>query len=155
VGIEHGHELTGQDAELRALLGGSRTIAVVGLSSKPHRPSHGVARYLQRHGYRVVPVNPNETEILGEPSYPTLDEVPGPVDVVDVFRRAEFTPEVARQAVRVGAKALWLQLGIVNEEAARIAEEGGLDVVMGVCIRTEHARLGPGHDEGREEATAR
>lgn len=152
----HDGELTGRDPELRALLGAARTVAVVGLSSKPHRPSHGVARYLQRHGYRVVPVNPNETEVLGERAYPSLEKVPGPVDVVDVFRRSEFTPDIARQAVRVGAKALWLQLGIVNEEAARIAEQGGLDVVMGVCIRTEHARLDPsGDDDGSEEATGR
>jgi predicted CoA-binding protein len=125
------------------LLGDVHTIAVVGLSSKPNRPSLEVARYLQEHGYRIVPVNPNETEVLGEPAYPTLAEIPEDVeiDVVDVFRRAEDTPEVARQAVAVGARVLWLQEGIVSEEAAGIATEGGLDVIMGVCIRHVRARL--------------
>ncbi|MBI4259964.1 MAG: CoA-binding protein [Actinobacteria bacterium] len=139
---------TPHDRELRALLGDARTIAVVGLSSKPWRESNSVARYLQARGYRIVPVNPKETEVLGERAYPSLLDVPDPVDVVDVFRRAEHAPEVARQAVRIGARALWLQLGIVSEEARRIAEEGGLEVVMGVCIRSEHARLGE-EDERR------
>jgi predicted CoA-binding protein len=131
------------DRELRALLGDARVIAVVGLSSKPDRPSNSVAAFLQRHGFRVVPVNPNETEVLGERAYATLLDVPDDlhVDVVDVFRRAEETPEVARQAVAIGAGALWLQEDIVNEEAFRIASEGGLDVVMGVCIRHEYGRL--------------
>jgi predicted CoA-binding protein len=119
----------------------ARTIAVVGLSSKPHRDSHRVARYLQERGYRVVPVNPKETEVLGEKAYPSLLDVPGPIDVVDVFRRAEYTPEIAREAVRAGAKALWLQVGIVSEEARRIAEDGGLDVIMGLCLMVEHRRL--------------
>jgi len=124
------------DPELRALLGDARTVAVVGLSSKPNRPSHGVARYLLQHGYRIVPVNPAEAEVLGQRAYPTLLDLPADlqVDVVDVFRRAEETPEVARQAVAIGAKVLWLQEGIVNEEAYRIADEAGLDVIMGVCI---------------------
>jgi uncharacterized protein len=132
------------DPELRALLGDARTIAVVGLSSKPTRPSHRVAAYLQEKGYRVVPVTPNEAEVLGERAYPSLLDVPKEtrIDVVDVFRRAEFTPAVARQAVEVGARLLWLQADIVNDEARRVAEEGGLDVVMGVCIRMEHRRLG-------------
>lgn len=124
--------------ELRSILGeDARTIAVVGLSSKPHRPSNAVARDLQRQGYRIVPVNPNESEVLGERAYPTLRDVPPEIriDVVDVFRRAEETPPIAAEAVAVGARMLWLQEGIVNEEAARIATEGGLDVVMGVCIR--------------------
>ena len=131
------------DRELRALLGAARTIAVVGLSSDRDRPSYDVAEYLQRQGYRIVPVNPRETEVLGEPSYASLGEIPSElqVDVVDVFRRAEETPEVARDAVAIGAKALWLQAGIVNEEAYRIASEAGLDVVMGVCIRTTKRRL--------------
>lgn len=131
------------DAELRALLGQARTIAVVGLSSKPGRPSHDVAAYLQDHGYRIVPVNPNETEILGERAYPSLADVPRDprIDVVDVFRRPEFTPQVARDAVAVGAKVLWLQEGIVNDEAYRIASDAGLDVIMGVCIRTVRERL--------------
>jgi predicted CoA-binding protein len=126
-----------RDPELKALLGELRVVAVVGLSSRPDRPSLTVAGYLQEHGYRIVPVNPNETEVLGEPAYPTLLDVPkdAGIEVVDVFRRPEHTPEVARQAVEIGAKLLWLQEGIVNEEAARIATEGGLDVIMGVCIR--------------------
>jgi len=131
------------DRELRALLGDARVVAVVGLSSKPDRPSNSVAAFLQRHGYRVVPVNPNETEVLGERAYPSLLDLPDDlhVDVVDVFRRAEETPDVAREAVAIGARALWLQEDIVNEEALRIASEAGLDVVMGVCIRQEYARL--------------
>ena len=130
-----------EDRELRALLGQVHTIAVVGLSSKPNRPSLSVAGYLQEHGYRIVPVNPRETEVLGEPAYPTLRDIPNDItiDVVDVFRRAEETPEVARDAVAIGAKVLWLQADIVNEEAYRIASEAGLDVIMGVCIRTTRA----------------
>ena len=129
------------DQELRSILGDARTIAVVGLSSKPHRDSHEVAEWLQEKGYRIVPVNPNETEVLGEKAYPSLLDVPEKIDVVDVFRRAEYTPEVAEQAVKVGAKVLWLQDGIVNEDAWRIAQEGGIDVVMGVCIRRTKRRL--------------
>ena len=132
-----------EDRELRALLGQVHTIAVVGLSSKPNRPSLDVAAYLQDHGYRIVPVNPRETEVLGERAYPTLRDIPAdlPIDVVDVFRRAEETPEVARDAVAIGAKVLWLQADIVNDEAYRIASEAGLDVIMGVCIRTTRKRL--------------
>lgn len=131
------------DVELLSLLGDARTIAVVGLSSKPHRDSYDVARYLQTKGYRIVPVNPKETEVLGERAYPTLDDVPSDVeiDVVDVFRRAEDTPPIAEAAVRRGAKVLWLQAGIVNEDARRIAEAAGLTVIMGVCIRTTRKRL--------------
>jgi hypothetical protein len=125
------------------LLGDVHTIAVVGLSSKRGRPSFEVASYLQEHGYRIVPINPNETEVLGERAYGTLADVPPEVviDVVDVFRRAEETPPVARDAVAAGARVLWLQEGIVSEEAARIATEGGLEVIMGVCIRHVRARL--------------
>ena len=134
---------TQEDRELKALLGDAATIAVVGLSSKPDRPSFGVAEYLQEHGYRIIPVNPGETEVLGEPAYASLGDVPKDihVDVVDVFRRAEETPEVARDAVAVGASVLWLQEGIVNEEAYRIASGAGLDVIMGVCIRQTIRRL--------------
>jgi uncharacterized protein len=136
-------ELSPEDRELRAMLGDVRTIAVVGLSSKHGRPSYEVARYLHEHGYRIVPINPNETQVLGEPAYPTLADVPPEIriEVVDVFRRAEETPAVARAAVAVGARVLWLQEGIVSEEAARIATEGGLDVIMGVCIRHVRERL--------------
>jgi uncharacterized protein len=131
------------DAELRSLLGDARTIAVVGLSSKPSRDSFEVAEYLQGKGYRIVPVNPKEVEVLGETAYPSLLDVPKDVriDVVDVFRRAEDTPPIAEQAVQVGAKVLWLQDGIVNEETRRIAEDAGLTVIMGVCIRRTRRRL--------------
>ncbi|MGI8616975.1 MAG: CoA-binding protein [Actinomycetota bacterium] len=136
-------DLSEEERALRSLLGAARVIAVVGISSSPTRPSYGVASYLQEHGYRIVPVNPNETEVLGERAYASLLDIPREihVDVVDVFRRAEDTPEVARQAVATGARVLWLQEGIVNEEAARIATEGGLEVIMGVCFRKMHERL--------------
>jgi predicted CoA-binding protein len=132
------------DAELRSILGDARTVAVVGLSSKPDRHSHEVAAFLQERGYRIVPVNPNEREVLGERAYPSLAEVPDDVeiDVVDVFRRAEDTPPIARQAVAAGAKVLWLQDGIVNDEARRIAEDAGLTVIMGVCLKRTTRRLG-------------
>jgi len=132
-----------EERHLRSLLGEARVVAVVGISSKPWRPSHEVASYLQRHGYRIVPVNPNEEEVLGERVYASLLDIPKDlhVDVVDVFRRAEHTPEVARDAVAIGARMLWLQEGIVSEEAARIATEGGLEVVMGVCIMQVRERL--------------
>ena len=132
-----------EDRELRALLGEVHTIAVVGLSSRPGRPSLAVATYLADHGYRIVPVNPNETEVLGEPAYATLLEIPPDIaiDVVDVFRRASETPDVARQAVAIGAKVLWLQEGIVSEEAAAIASAGGIEVIMGVCIKQVRERL--------------
>jgi hypothetical protein len=131
------------DQELRSILGDARTIAVVGLSSNPMRDSFGVARYLRSKGYRIVPVNPNEAEVLGERAYASLLDVPPEVeiDVVDVFRRAEHTPDVARQAVERGAKVLWLQDEIVNDDARRIAEDGGLTVIMGVCIRRTRRRL--------------
>jgi hypothetical protein len=131
------------DAILRSILDEARTIAVVGLSSKPDRDSHGVSLYLQRRGFRIVPVNPNETEVLGEKAYASLLDVPTDVaiDIVDVFRRAEETPSVAEQAVRAGAKVLWLQEGIVNDDARRIGEDAGLTVVMGLCIRTTRERL--------------
>jgi uncharacterized protein len=129
------------DEELRSILGSAHTIAVVGLSSKVWRPSYEVASYLQGRGYRIIPVNPKETEVLGERAFPTLLHVDVPVDAVDVFRRAEFTPEIARQAVQIGANVLWLQEGIVDEEAFRIGTEGGLDVVMGACMMHERRRL--------------
>ena len=136
------------DRELRALLGDAHIVAVVGLSSNPDRPSNSVAGYLQEHGYRIVPVNPRETEVLGERAYASLLDIPSDVrvDVVDVFRRAEETPAVARDAVTIGARVLWLQDGIVNEDAYRIASEAGLDVIMGVCIRNTIRRLE--HQEG-------
>ena len=130
------------DDELRQLLGRARTIAVVGASSRPERPSYGVFRRLQLAGYHVVPVNPFETEVHGEKAYAALSAVPGPIDIVNVFRRAEETPAVADAAVAVQAKVLWLQLGIVNDEAARRAQAGGLVVVMDECIAVAIARLG-------------
>jgi predicted CoA-binding protein len=124
------------------LLRSARTIAVVGLSSKPWRPSHGVAEYLQRAGYRVIPVNPNETEVLGEKAYPNLEAVPEKVDIVNVFRRPEFVPEIVEAAIRIGAPAIWMQEGVVNEAAAERARQAGLLVVMDRCILKEHRRLG-------------
>jgi uncharacterized protein len=130
------------DAELKAMLMAARTIAVVGASSKPDRPSYGVFARLQRAGYRVIPVNPFETEVHGERAFRTLAEVPVPIDIVDVFRRPEETKAVAEDAVRVGAKVLWLQLGIVNEQAEAIARAGGLSVVMDSCLAVVVGRLG-------------
>ncbi len=130
------------DMEIRRLLEGSRNVAVVGLSDRPYRTSHGVARALQEFGYRIFPVNPNlKGPVLGEKPYATVREIPEPVDIVDVFRRSEFTPPVARDAVAAGAKVLWLQLGVINEEAARYAEEHGLTVVMDRCLKVDHAVL--------------
>ena len=117
-----------------------RTIAIVGLSGNELRASYFVGYYLKRHGYRVVPVNPRETEILGETCYPSLLEVPVPVDVVDVFRAPDALPGIARDAVAIHANTLWCQFGVINEEGARIAEEGGLTVIMDRCLKIEHAR---------------
>lgn len=122
------------DDEVRTLLTQANTIAVVGASSNPERSSYGVFRRLLDAGYRVVPVNPNESEVLGQKAYATLHDVPYPIDVVDVFRRPEYTPDIASEAVGVGAKMLWLQSGIVNEEAAARAKRGGLAVVMDACL---------------------
>jgi uncharacterized protein len=118
-----------------------RTIAVVGLSSKRYRPSYGVAEYLKRSGYRIIPVNPEETEVLGEKCYPDLDSVPGEIDVVDIFRRSEFVPEIVEAAIRRGAKVVWMQEGVIHEEAASRAREAGLTVVMDRCILKDHHRF--------------
>jgi len=126
---------------ITAVLRSARTVAVVGLSPDPLRASYFIGFYLQRHGYRVVPVNPKEREILGEPSFPSLGDIPFPVDVVNVFRRPAAVPEIAREAVAIGAKALWLQFGVISDEGARIAARGGLDVVMDRCMKVEHARF--------------
>ena len=123
---------------IQRILDGTSTIAVVGLSPRPDRPSHDVARYLMSQGFRVIPVNPNEDEVLGEKSYPDLVSVPQPIDLVDIFRRPEFVPPVVEQAVRVGAKYVWMQDGIVNKEAAAVAESAGLLVVMDDCIYRQH-----------------
>lgn len=118
-----------------------RTIAVVGLSAKRYRPSYGVAEYMQRAGYRIIPVNPHETEVLGEKCYPDVESVPEPIDIVDIFRRSEFVPEIVEAAIRKGAKAIWMQEGVIHEEAARRAQEAGLAVVMDRCILKDHRRL--------------
>jgi predicted CoA-binding protein len=128
------------EAITRALHG--KTIAVVGLSNDPARPSYGVARYLQRQGYRIIPINPNEREVLGARAYPSLREVPVPVDVVDVFRRPEYVPEVVDDAIAIGAPVLWLQQGVIHPQAAQRAQAAGLAVVMDRCIKVEHAYRG-------------
>ena len=126
---------------MREILLGARRIAVVGLSDNPDRPSHSVASFLKARSYTVVAVNPNVTEVLGEPSLGSLLDIEGPIDIVNVFRRAEHSPAVARQAVSVGVDTLWLQLGVVSDAAISIAEAGGLCAVQDRCIRTEHQRL--------------
>jgi predicted CoA-binding protein len=120
--------------EIRHLLTTAKTIAVVGLSSNPQRASHGVARFLQAQGYRVIPVNPKETQVLGEKAYASLDEVPEAVDIVDVFREPSAVPAIVEAAIRKGARAVWMQLGVVHEEAAARARQAGLVVVMDRCI---------------------
>ena len=127
-------------ATIQRLIHTASTIAVIGLSGNQLRASNFVGYYLKRHGYHVIPVNPNETQILGETCYPSLSDVPVPVDIVDVFRVADAVPEIAREAVAIDAGALWCQFGVVNEEGARIAEDGGVDVVMDRCLKVEHAR---------------
>jgi predicted CoA-binding protein len=128
-------------AGLARILAKSRTIAVVGLSANWYRPSYFAAKYLQEHGYRVIPVNPNYAEVLGERCYPSVSAIPDAVDVVDGFRKPDEMPALAREAVAKGAKVLWMQLGIRNDEAARIAGDAGLDVVMDRCMKIEHARI--------------
>ena len=123
------------------LLRSSRTIAVVGLSSNPMRPSNGVAEYLKRAGYRVIPVNPREIEVLGEKCYARLEDIPEKIDLVDIFRRAEYVPEIVESAIRVGAKAVWMQEGVIHEEAAERARSAGLAVVMDRCTLKEHRKL--------------
>jgi len=126
-------------AVIRAALD-ARTVAIVGLSANELRASNYVGFYLRRHGYRVVPVNPREREIFGETCHPSLADVPGPIDVVDVFRDPSAVPEIARQSVAIGAKFLWLQFGVISEEGVAIAEAGGLGVIVDRCMKIEHAR---------------
>jgi predicted CoA-binding protein len=135
-------------ADLRRILGSNRTLAVVGLSPQWHRPSFFAAKYMQSHGYRIVPVNPGATEILGERAYPSVTAAADAlaaqgvkIDMVDCFRRSEDIPPLADEAIAIGAKCLWLQLGVVNEAAAAKARAAGLDVVMDRCVKIEHARL--------------
>jgi uncharacterized protein len=125
---------------IQRVIHGARTIAVVGLSGNSLRASNFVGFYMLRHGYRVIPVNPRETEVLGQRSYGSLTEVPEPVDVVNVFRAPEALPGIATEAVAIGAEALWAQFGVINLEAARIAQDGGVTVVMDRCFKIEHAR---------------
>lgn len=134
--------MTGDD-RIKGLLEDSRTVAVVGVSNKPERDSHRVAAYLQRAGYRMIPVNPVLHEVLGQPCYPDLAAIPADVaiDIVDVFRRSEFVPEIVDEAIARGAGAIWLQLGVSHPEAERRAAEAGLEVVSNHCIKVEHSRL--------------
>jgi predicted CoA-binding protein len=127
--------------ELKEILTTTKTIAVVGLSDKPDRPGHTIPAYLQQQGYRIIPVNPKLTEALGEKAYASLRDIPEPVDVVEIFRRAEDIPPVVEDAIAIGAKVVWMQLGIVNEEAAARAESAGLTVVMDTCMGATHQRL--------------
>lgn len=129
------------DTELAKLLRETKTIAVVGLSSNPMRPSFGVSRFLQRQGYRIIPVNPNEMEVLGERAYPSVKDVPEQVDIINIFRRPARVPEVIDDAIGKGTRCIWMQEGVVNHEAARKAEEAGMSVVMDRCILKEMARL--------------
>ena len=127
--------------QLSEILQQSHTIAVIGLSGKRFRPSYGVAEYMQRAGYRIIPVNPLEPQVLGETCYPDLDSVPDSVDIVDIFRRSEFVPEIVEAAIRKGAKVIWMQEGVIHEDAARRATDAGLTVVMDRCILKDHRRL--------------
>ena len=128
------------DSYIRGILNTVKTIAMVGFSPKENRPSYFAFKYLLERGYRVFPVNPNETEVLGEPAYPSLADVPVPIDIVDVFRAPDALPAIAREAVAVHAGALWCQFGVINEEGAQIAEDGGVTVIMDRCLKVEHAR---------------
>lgn len=130
--------------EIRRILQDARTVAIVGLSDKPHRPSHAVATYLQQNGYRIIPVNPNLQEVLGGKAWPSLSEVPDPVDVVDIFRAPEAVPGIVEEAIRKGAKVIWMQEGIVHNEAAERARAAGLKVVMNKCMLKEHRAAGLG-----------
>jgi len=125
---------------IRTMLERYKTLAVVGLSSKRTRPSNGVAAYMQAHGYRITPVNPNETSVLGEKAYPSLESVPGPLEIVVIFRRSERVPQIVASAIRRDAKVIWMQEGVIDEAAAQRARAAGLDVVQDHCILKEHAK---------------
>ncbi|MGQ9485689.1 MAG: CoA-binding protein [Desulfosoma sp.] len=129
------------DPEIKKLLKRARTVAVVGVSHKEDRDSHKVARYLKEHGYTMIPVNPKYKEVLGEPCYPDLKSVPAPVDIVDIFRNIEAIPGIVDEAIAVGAKAVWMQLGLCHNDAADKARQAGMQVVMNKCIKIEHSRL--------------
>jgi predicted CoA-binding protein len=128
------------DQEIRQLLSTAKTIAVVGLSDKPWRPSHGVSEYMQKQGYRIIPVNPNLSEALGEKAYASLEEVPDPIDIVNIFRRSEAVEPVVNSAIRIGARAVWMQEGVVHREAAERARRAGIAVIMDRCILKEHRK---------------
>lgn len=134
--------MTSNDADILEMLRNGKTIAVVGLSAKRIRPSHGVSAYMQQHGYRIIPVNPEETEVLGEKAYPSLREIPEKVDIVNVFRRPEAVPAIVDDAIAIGAPYLWLQEDVIHEDAARKALDAGMKVVMDRCLFKEHRRLG-------------
>jgi predicted CoA-binding protein len=136
-----GQALQPSDQQIKELLQKAHTIAVVGLSSSLFRASYGVSQYMQSAGYRIIPVNPNEQQVLGEKAYARLEDVPEKVDVVDVFRRSEFVPAVVDSAIRIGARAIWMQEGVADEAAAERARAAGLFVVMDTCILKEHRRL--------------
>jgi len=136
-----GQALQPSDQQIKDLLRSAHTIAVVGLSSSRFRASYGVSQYMQSAGYRIIPVNPNEQQVLGEKAYARLEDVPEKVDVVDVFRRSEFVPEIVDAAIRIGARAIWMQEGVADEAAAQRARAAGLFVVMDTCILKEHRRL--------------
>ena len=147
--IEAGEELNGRANRVPNACAGdpvtevlktSRTIAVVGLSSRSHRPSYGVAQYLQSAGYRIIPVNPEESEVLGEKCYARLEDIPERVDIVDVFRRSEFVPEIVEAAIRIGARGVWMQEGVMHAEAAERGRRAGLVVVVNKCILKEHIK---------------
>jgi predicted CoA-binding protein len=133
------HGTTSSDS-IYEILKSSHTIAVVGLSSRKFRPSYGVSKYMQEAGYRIIPVNPENTEVLGEKSYAALEEIPEKVDIVDIFRRSEYVPDIVDSAIRIGAKSIWMQEGVIHSEAAEKARAAGLFVVMDLCILKEHAR---------------
>ena len=139
--MENGELLTDDIQSLRRILSQSKTIAVVGLSARWYRPSFFAAKYLQDHGYRIIPVNPNYDEVLGEKCYPSIEAIPEVIDVVDVFQRSEAVLPVAESAVKVNAKVLWMQLGIYNQTVARLAFHAGMDIVADRCMKIEHARL--------------
>jgi predicted CoA-binding protein len=138
---DSGRALQASDQQIKDLLSNTHIIAVVGLSSSRFRASYGVSQYMQSAGYRIIPVNPNEREVLGEKAYARLEDVPEKIDVVDVFRRSEFVPEIVDAAIRVGARAIWMQEGVADEAAAQRARAAGLFVVMDSCILKEHRRL--------------
>ncbi len=126
---------------LRRILKQTRTLAIVGLSANWYRPSFFAAKYMQEHGYRIIPVNPAYEEVLGEKCYPSLKEIPEQIDMVDCFRKSEDIEPIAKQAIEIGAKVLWMQLGVMNEKAARMARDAGLEVVQDRCVKIEHGRL--------------